>query len=76
MFKSFCIVAFQTRAKKEIVEHCLCCLPIGKITTGKYVFSKLNELLENKNLPWTKRVAVTTDGAAAMTAKLKKATAF
>ena len=33
----------------------------------KFILLKLNELLENENLPWIKCVAVTADGVAAMT---------
>lgn len=50
----------------KIVEHYFFCLPVREQTTGEFVFSKLDEFMENEHLSWSKCVAVITDGAAAM----------
>ncbi|XP_078256189.1 protein FAM200A-like [Rhinoraja longicauda] len=57
----------------KIVEHYLFGVPVGEQTTGEFIFSKLDEFMENENLSWSKYVA--TDSAAAMMGKHKGATA-
>ena len=67
---------FPDKSVKKIVEHFLFCLPVGVQTTGEFIFSKLDEFFLNENLSWQNCVAVTTDGAAAMTGKHRGATAL
>lgn len=60
---------FLDQSLGKIVEHYFFCLPVGEQTTGEFVFSKLDEFMENEHLSWSKCVAVITDGAEAMMGK-------
>ena len=53
----------------SIVDEYLCCLDLGVSTTAEQVFSKLNEFLKEKQIPWEKCCSLTTDGAAVMTGR-------
>ena len=52
-----------------IVNEYLCCLDLEVNTSAEQVFSKHNEFMTEKQLPWEKCCSVTTDGAAMMTGR-------
>ena len=51
----------------NIVDEYLCCLNLEVNTSAEQVFSKLNEFMTEKQIPWEKCCSLTTDGAAVMT---------
>ena len=51
----------------NIVDEYLCCLDLEVNTSAEQVFSKLNEFMTEKQIPWEKSCSLTTDGAAVMT---------
>ena len=53
----------------NIVDEYLCCLDLKVNTSAKQVFSKLNEFMTEKQIPWEKCCFLTTDGAAVMTGR-------
>lgn len=67
--KTIVYCRFLDQSLGKIVEHYFFCLPVGEQTTGEFIFSKLDEFMENEHLSWSKCVAVITDGAAAMMGK-------
>ena len=61
---AFC--RFPVVEANRIVEHYLFCHPVGEKATSEAIFNTINEFFEKVGLDWSKRKAVTTDGAAAM----------
>jgi len=53
----------------NIGDEYLCCQDLDVNTTAEQVFSKLNEFMTEKQIPWEKCCSVTTDGAAVMTGR-------
>ena len=53
----------------NIVDEYLCCLDLEVNTSAEQVFSKLNEFMTEKQIPWEKCCSLTTDGAAVMTGR-------
>ena len=51
----------------NIVDEYLCCLDLEVNASVKQVFSKFNEFMTEKQIPWEKCCSLTTDGAAVMT---------
>ena len=51
----------------NIVDRYLCFLDLEVNTSAEQVFSKLNEFMTEKQIPWEKCCSLTTDGAAVMT---------
>ncbi|XP_046977632.1 zinc finger BED domain-containing protein 5-like [Vanessa cardui] len=50
-----------------INEDLLFCMPLPSHTTGEAIFEVLNKFMSTHEIPWDKCVAVSTDGARAMT---------
>ena len=59
-----------------MTEHMLFCDSVGVQTTGKSIFTKLEEFFNAETLQWKNCVAVTTDGAAAMVGRHKGLNGF
>ena len=53
----------------NIVDEYLCCLDLEVNTSAEQVFSKLNEFMTEKQIPWEKCCSLTTDEAAVMTGR-------
>ena len=53
----------------NIVGEHLCYLDLEVNTSAEQVFSKLNEFMTEKQIPWEKCCSLTTDGAAVMTGR-------
>ena len=53
----------------NIVDEYLCRLDLEVNTSAEQVFSKLNEFMTKKQIPWEKSCSLTTDGAAVMTGR-------
>ena len=53
----------------NIVDEYLCCLDLEVNTSAEQVFSKLNEIMTEKQIPWEKCCSLTTDGATVMTGR-------
>ena len=53
----------------NIVDEYLCCLDLEVNRSAEQVFSKLNESMTEKQIPWEKCCSLTTDGAAVMTGR-------
>lgn len=51
----------------SISEDLLFCMPLPTHTTGEAIFEVLNNFMSTHEIPWEKCVAVSTDGARAMT---------
>ena len=58
----------DTDSYNTVDEH-LCCLDLELNTSAEQVFSKLNEFMTEKQIPWEKCCSLTTDGAAVMTGR-------
>jgi len=54
----------------NIVDEYLCCLDLDVNKTAEQAFSKLNEFMTEKQIPWEECCSLTTDGAAVMTGRL------
>ena len=59
-------IRFPDADSYNIVDEYLCCLDLEVKTTAEPVFSKLNEFMTEKQIPWEKCCSLTTDGAAVM----------
>lgn len=55
----------------ELKEDFLFCLPLPNHTTGEEIFKVTDEYFNEHNLEWHNCISVCTDGAAAMTGKVK-----
>ena len=53
----------------NIVDEYLCCLDLEGNTSTQQVFSKLNEFMTEKQIPWEKSCSLTTNGTAVMTGR-------
>ena len=51
----------------NIVDEYLCCLDLEVNTSAEEVFSKLNEFMTEKQIPWEKCFSLATGGAAVIT---------
>ena len=67
---------FPDTSTNKMSEHMLFCEPVGVRTTGKCIFTKLENFFNLEKLEWKHCVAVTTDGAAAMVGKHKGLISF
>ena len=67
---------FPDITTSKMSEHMLFCDPVGVQTTGKSIFTKLDNFFTTEKLQWKYCVAVTTDGAAAMVGIHKGLNAF
>lgn len=57
--------------EENIHEDFLFCRPLESYTSGEAIFKKINEFFEVSGLEWKNCVGVCTDGAAAMTGRVK-----
>ena len=67
---------FPDITTSKMSEHMLFYDPVGVQTTGKSIFTKLDNFFTTEKLQWKHCVAVTTDGAAAMVGIHKGLNAF
>ena len=56
----------------NIVYEYLCCLDLEVNTSADQVFSKLNEFMTEKQIPWEKCCSLITDGTAVMTGRFSE----
>ena len=66
------IIRISDTDSYNIVDEYLCCLDLEVNTSAEQVFSKLNEFITEKHIPWEKCCSLTTDGAAVMTGRFLK----
>lgn len=67
---------FPDTSTSKMTEHMLFCDSVGVQTTGKSIFTKLEEFFNAETLQWKNCVVVTTDGAAAIVGRHKGLNAF
>ena len=67
---------FPDTSTSKMTEHMLFCDSVGVETTGKSIFTKLEEFFNAGTLRWKNCVVVTTDGAAAIVGRHKGLNAF
>ena len=70
----FCM--FPDTSTSKMTEHMLFCVSVCVQTTGKSIFTKLEEFFNAEKLQWKNCVAVTTYGAAATVGRHKLLSVF
>lgn len=57
--------------ENQITESIFCCCALPERTTGEQIFFAIDDKMKDMELEWTSVIGICTDGAAAMTGKMK-----